>query len=184
VPARASESSAAGVTVARAPRPERAVVVETREGRQVDDEGEDIIARLTRDAELTRRKELRGALDSCRGLYESVETRYLAAKCLSTFIDKYGDDPLAVEGYLLVGILRMDYALDYDAAEVAFQTFLRRAPNHASAEVALYRMLLASTENGRISEALERGRKYLQRYPNGKYVGKVLQRFPELKSEL
>lgn len=184
VPARASESNAAGVSVPRSHRPERAVVVEARDARGVDDEGEDIIARLTRDAELTRRKELRGALDSCRGLYESVETRYLAAKCLSTFIDKYGDDPLAVEGYLLVGILRMDYALDYDAAEVAFQTFLRRAPNHASAEVALYRMLLASTENGRISEALERGRKYLQRYPNGKYVGKVLQRFPELKSEL
>jgi FecR protein len=186
VPARASESDAAGTTIARGHRPGPTVVVGTqeRETRQVDDDGEDIIARLARDAELTRRKELRGALESCRGLYESVETRYLAAKCLSTFIDKYGDDPLAVEGYLLVGILRMDYALDYDAAEVAFQTFLRRAPNHASAEVALYRMLLSSTENGRISEALARGRKYLQRYPNGKYVGKVLQRFPELKSEL
>lgn len=156
----------------------------SREQRPVEDDGEDLIASLVRDAEVTRRKELRASLETCKGLYESVQTRYLAAKCLSSFIDRHGDDPLAVEGYLLVGILRMDYALDYDAAEVAFQTFLRRAPNHASAEVALYRMWLASTENGRISEALERGRKYLSRHPNGKYVGKVLQRFPELKSAL
>jgi hypothetical protein len=156
----------------------------TRDTRQVEDEGEDLIERLVKDAESTRRKELRGSLETCRGLYESHETRYLAAKCLSNFIDKYGEDPLAVEGYLLVGMLRMDYALDYEAAEVAFQTFLRRAPNHPSAEFALYRMWLASTENGRISEALERGRKYLARHPNGRYVGKILQRFPELKSAL
>jgi FecR protein len=154
------------------------------ESRRVDDEGEDLIQRLVRDAELTRRKEVRASLEKCRAKYESHDTRYLAAKCLSTFIDKYGEDPLAVEGFLLVGMLRMDYALDYDAAEVAFQTFLRRAPNHPSAELALYRMWLASTENGHISEAIERGRKYLVRYPNGKYVGKLLQRFPELKSAL
>jgi hypothetical protein len=185
VPARAPAVASNGGSSARSSRTEPTVVIGTREtARHVDDEGDELIARLVRDAELTRRKELRGALATCRELYESVETRYLAAKCLSTFIEKYGDDPLAVEGYLLVGILRMDYALDYDAAEVAFQTFLRRAPNHASAEVALYRMWLASTENGRISEALDRGRKYLSRYPNGKFVGKVLQRFPELKSAL
>ncbi len=150
----------------------------------VEDEGEDVLQRLVRDAEMTRRKELRAALESCRALYDAHATRYLAAKCVSTFIEKYGDDPLAVEGYLLVGMLRMDFGLDYEAAEVAFQTFLRRAPNHPSAEFALYRMWLASTEDGRISQALERGRKYLVRYPNGKYVGKVLQRFPELKSAL
>ncbi len=185
VPARASAVDTGNTAASRPARSEPAtVVIGTRDTRHVDDEGEDLIGRLVRDAELTRRKELRSALGTCRDLYESVETRYLAAKCLTTFIDKYGDDPLAVEGYLLVGILRMDYALDYDAAEVAFQTFLRRAPSHASAEVALYRMWLASTENGRISEALGRGRKYLARYPNGKYVGKVLQRFPELKSAL
>jgi len=186
VPTRASVTNADGSTSSRpSSRPEPLVVVGTREpSRHLEDDGDELIARLVRDAELTRRKELRGALSTCRELYQSVETRYLAAKCLSTFIDKYGDDPLAVEGYLLVGILRMDYALDYDAAEVAFQTFLRRAPNHASAEVALHRMWLASTENGRISEALERGRKYLSRYPNGKFVGKILQRFPELKSAL
>jgi hypothetical protein len=170
-------------------RPERAAgsrstTTSRHESRRVDDEGEDLIERLVRDAELTRRKELRGSLEKCRGLYESHETRYLAAKCISTFIDKYGEDPLAVEGFLLVGMLRMDYALDYDAAEVAFQTFLRRAPNHPSAELALYRMWLASTENGHINEAIDRGRKYLVRYPNGKYVGKILQRFPELKSAL
>ncbi|MBX7081940.1 MAG: FecR domain-containing protein [Nannocystaceae bacterium] len=170
-----------------APRPSKPAVVAAAPSeprRAVDDDGEDLIESLVRDAELTRRKELRASLESCRGLYDSVDTRYLAAKCLSTFIDKYGSDPLAVEGYLLVGMLRMDYALDYEAAEVAFQTFLRRAPNHPSAEVALFRMWLASTEDGRITEALDRGRKYLARYPNGKYVGKILQRFPELKSEL
>jgi hypothetical protein len=183
VPARPGSPSA---TVAPAARSTKSAVAvrSDRETRLVDDEGEDLIERLVKDAESTRRKELRGSLETCRGLYESHETRYLAAKCLATFIDKYGEDPLAVEGYLLVGMLRMDYALDYEAAEVAFQTFLKRAPNHPSAEFALYRMWLASTENGRISEALERGRKYLARHPNGRYVGKILQRFPELKSAI
>jgi hypothetical protein len=182
VPARPGSPSATvrPSRTARAAAPPRA----TRETRLVEDEGEDLIERLVKDAESTRRKELRATLETCRGLYDSHDTRYLAAKCLSNFIDKYGEDPLAVEGYLLVGMLRMDYALDYEAAEVAFQTFLRRAPNHPSAEFALYRMWLASTENGRISEALERGRKYLARHPNGRYVGKILQRFPELKSAL
>jgi hypothetical protein len=176
VPAALLDASARGdVAIATPTRPQT---------RRVEDEGSDLLERLMYDAEVTRRKELRGALETCRDLYTSHETRYRAARCLSNFIDKHGDDPLAVEGYLLVGMLRMDYALDYTAAEVAFQTFLRRAPNHPSAEFALYRMWLASTEKGRISEALQRGRKYLSRYPNGKYVGKVLQRFPELKSEI
>ncbi|MBK6918681.1 MAG: FecR domain-containing protein [Deltaproteobacteria bacterium] len=187
VPARPATAPVAIGATPRTPRNGGAVAAANppaAERRPMDDDGEDLIESLMRDAELTRRKELRASLETCRGLYEAVDTRYLAAKCLSTFIDKYGSDPLAVEGYLLVGILRMDYALDYEAAEVAFQTFLRRAPNHPSAELALFRMWLASTENGRITEALDRGRKYLARYPNGKYVGKVLQRFPELKSEL
>ncbi len=185
VPTHEPPASAGSVGSSRSERTVEVPVVASRpDSRRVDDEGEDLIERLVRDAELTRRKELRGSLEKCRALYESHETRYLAAKCLSTFIDKYGEDPLAVEGYLLVGMLRMDYALDYDAAEVAFQTFLRRAPNHPSAELALYRMWLASTENGHISEAIDRGEKYLARYPNGKYVGKILQRFPELKSAL
>lgn len=182
VPARSGPPAA--VVVEGRSRPARETPGRAAKHAVVEDEGEDVLARLVRDAEMTRRKELRATLESCRTLYDAHATRYLAAKCVSNFIDKYGDDPLAVEGYLLVGMLRMDYALDYEAAEVAFQTFLRRAPNHPSAEFALYRMWLASTENGRISEALERGRKYLVRYPNGKYVGKVLQRFPELKSAL
>jgi hypothetical protein len=95
-------------------------------------------------------------------------------------MDTYGDDPRAVEGYLLVGILRMDYALDHRAADAAFGEFLRRAPGHPRAELAMYRLWLSSTEEGRIAQALERGQRYLERYPNGKYVGKILQRFPEL----
>ena len=151
--------------------------------RKVQDEGEDIIEHLMRDAEATRRKEMRAALETCRSHYYSPERRYRAAKCLSRFVSKYGSDPAAAEGYLLVGMLRMDYALDYRAAEKAFETFLRRAPSHTYAELAYYRMWLAAVEDGRISVALRRAHDYLERYPNGKYVGKMLQRFPELKSE-
>lgn len=152
--------------------------------RKVVDEGDDMIEHLMRDAEATRRKEMRAALETCRSHYNSPERRYRAAKCLSRFISKYGDDPAAAEGFLLVGMLRMDYALDYRAAEKAFETFLRRAPSHTYAELAHYRMWLSAVEDGRISVALRRAHDYLERYPNGKYVGKVLQRFPELKSEL
>jgi hypothetical protein len=152
--------------------------------RKVQDDGEDIIEHLMRDAEATRRKEMRAAMETCRSHYDSPERRYRAAKCLSRFVSKYGNDPAAAEGYLLVGMLRMDYALDYRAAEKAFETFLRRAPSHTYAELAYYRMWLAAVEDGRISVALQRAHGYLERYPNGKYVGKMLQRFPELKSEL
>jgi hypothetical protein len=152
--------------------------------RKVQDEGEDIIEHLMRDAEQTRRKEMRAALETCRAHYYSPDRRYRAAKCLSSFVSKYGNDPAAAEGYLLVGMLRMDYALDYRAAEKAFETFLRRAPSHTYAELAHYRMWLAAVEDGRISVALKRAYDYLERYPDGKYVGKMLQRFPELKSGL
>jgi hypothetical protein len=162
-----------------APEPER-----THTARRVGDESEALIDSLMRDAEATRRKELHVSLEHCRALLSNPDTRYRAAKCLSRFISKYGDDAAAVEGYLLVGMLRMDYALDYRAAEVAFQTFLRRAPDHPKAELALYRMWLSSVEDGRISQALDRGRSYLRRHPHGAYVGKILQRFPELKSAL
>jgi hypothetical protein len=151
---------------------------------RIGNESEALLDSLMRDAEATRRKELQGALESCRALLSNADTRYRAAKCLSRFISKYGDDAAAVEGYLLVGMLRMDYALDYRAAEVAFQTFLRRAPDHPKAELALYRMWLSSVEDGRISQALDRGGKYLRRHPHGAYVGKILQRFPELKSAI
>jgi hypothetical protein len=150
----------------------------------VDDEAGDLIEHLVRDVKATRGKELRATLDGCRELYSSQRTRYRAARCLSDFISRYGNEPAAVEGYLLVGILRMDYALDYRAADNAFEEFLRRAPrSHPSAELAMYRLWLSATEDGRISEALDRGRRYLKRFPNGKYVGKVLQRFEELKAD-
>jgi hypothetical protein len=147
-------------------------------------DGEDLIEHLMAAVQETRRKELLAALDHCRDLYSSYESRYRAARCLSRFLAKYGHEQAANEAYLLLGMLRMDYALDYRAAEVAFQTFLKRSPAGASAEVAMYRLWLAATEEGRISVALERGRRYLTRYPSGRYVGKVLQRFPELKRAL
>lgn len=151
---------------------------------RLDDEAGDLIERLMKDVEVTRAKELKATLDGCRALYNSQRTRYRAARCLSDFISRYGNEPAAVEGYLLVGILRMDYALDYRAADKAFEEFLRRAPkSHPSAEMAMYRLWLSATEDGRISEALERGRKYLRRFPDGKYVGKILQRFDELKAD-
>jgi ferric-dicitrate binding protein FerR (iron transport regulator) len=149
-----------------------------------DDEGEDLLDALARDAERTRKRELVATLEHCRKLHESPDTRYLAARCLSKFVAVHGDDPLAVEGFLLVGILRMDYALDFRAADTAFEDFLRRAPYHPRAEYARFRLWLAATEDGRISTALERGRDYIRRYPTGRYVGKILRRFPELKSEL
>jgi hypothetical protein len=151
---------------------------------RVDDEAGGLIDRLMKDVQVTRGKELKATLDGCRGLYASQRTRYRAARCLSDFISQYGNEPAAVEGYLLVGILRMDYALDYRAADNAFEEFLRRAPkNHPSAEMAMYRLWLSATEDGRISEALVRGRRYLRRFPDGKYVGKILQRFDELKAD-
>lgn len=148
------------------------------------DEAGDLIERLMKDVKVTRGKELQATLDGCRALYSAQRTRYRAARCLSDFISRYGNEPAAVEGYLLVGILRMDYALDYRAADNAFEEFLRRAPkNHPSAEMAMYRLWLSATEDGRISEALVRGRRYLRRFPDGKYVGKILQRFDELKAD-
>ncbi len=149
-----------------------------------EDDGEELLTILVRDAQRSRQAEIRATMERCRRYYEDTEERYRAATCLASFLKRYGNSPLAVEGYLLVGILRMDYAMDFDAADMAFQEFLSRAPHHAHAELARYRLWLSATEDGRISQALERGREYLQRYPNGRYVGRVLQRFPELKSTL
>jgi outer membrane protein assembly factor BamD (BamD/ComL family) len=97
---------------------------------------------------------------------------------------EHGDDADVVEGHLLIGILRMDYANDYPAAKLAFERFLERAPGHPDAELARYRLWLANTERGAIHEAIDCGREYLRRYPTGKYAGKILQRFPKLVSEL
>ncbi|MFY0537388.1 tetratricopeptide repeat protein [Nannocystis pusilla] len=98
-------------------------------------------------------------------------------------MSEHGDEDIA-EGHLLIGILRMDFANDYPAAKQAFEKFLARAPDHADVELARYRLWLASTENGDIHEAIEHGRDYLRRHPDGKYAGKILQRFPQLVSEL
>jgi hypothetical protein len=152
---------------------------------QESDEGENLIEILMRDAEATRRQELQEALETCGELYWSPSTRYRSARCFAQFLQKYDGHPLAIEAHLLLGILRMDYALDYRAAEDEFLDFLSKAPpEHPRAELALYRLWLASTEEGRIGLAIERGRLYLHRYPEGSYVGKILQRFPELKGEL
>ncbi len=147
-------------------------------------DGDDLIADLMKGAAAARRKELRAALANCRDLYSANETRYLAATCIGKFLKEYDDHPLAAEAYLLRGMLRMDYALDYKTAEVDLETYLRRAPNGRQVEKAQYRLWLAATEDGRISIALDRGRAYLKAYPNGRFVGKIIQRFPELKSSL
>ena len=164
--------------------PITATTTETPTRRARRDDGQDIIEALVRDTEASKRQEMLDKLEACRSLYYSPKRRYRAAACLSSFISKYGNDPAAAEGYLLTGMLRMDYALDYKAAEKAFETFLKRAPKHSNAEVAHYRMWLAAVEDGRISVALQCARKYLSKYPDGRYVGRILQRFPELKSEL
>ena len=96
----------------------------------------------------------------------------------------YDEEPGVVEALLLIGILRMDFAHDYQAANLHFEEFLRRAPDHPKAELAHYKRWLASTESGQIPRALERGKAYLKRYPHGQYVGRILARYPELKDEL
>ena len=152
--------------------------------RKVENDGDDIIADLMEGAATARRKELLAALANCRDLYSANDTRYLAATCIGKFLNEYDDHPLAAEAYLLRGMLRMDYALDYKTAEMDFKTYLRRAPNGRQLEKAQYRLWLAATEDGRISVALDRARSYLDAYPNGRFVGKIIQRFPELKQSL
>lgn len=152
--------------------------------RKVENDGDDIIADLMEGAATARRKELLAALANCRDLYSANETRYLAATCIGKFLKEYDDHPLAAEAYLLRGMLRMDYALDYKTAEMDLKTYLRRAPNGRQVEKAHYRLWLAATEDGRISVALKRARSYLDAYPQGRFVGKIIQRFPELKNSL
>ncbi|MBK9752908.1 MAG: FecR domain-containing protein [Nannocystis sp.] len=148
------------------------------------DDGEALIDKLVRDTHEARREAGRAALERCKNLYQSAQTRYLSARCLTRFMAEHGDDDDLVEGHLLVGILRMDFANDYTAATLAFERFLERAPTHPEAELARYRLWLAGIEDGDIHAAIDRGREYLRRYPNGKYAGKILQRFPKLVSEL
>jgi len=148
------------------------------------DDGQALIDMLVRDAAEARREEGRAALEHCKSLYQSAQSRYLSARCLTRFMAEHGDDDDLVEGHLLIGILRMDFANDYTAAKLAFERFLERAPAHPEAELARYRLWLANIEHGDVPGAVERGREYLRRYPNGKYAGKILQRFPRLVSEL
>lgn len=147
------------------------------------DDGQALIDKLVRDTRASKREQLMASLAHCQRLYEHADTRYLSARCLTRFISEHGDEDI-VEGHLLIGILRMDFANDYPAAKRAFEQFLARAPDHPDAELARYRLWLASTENGDIHEAFSLGREYLRRYPDGKYAGKILQRFPQLVSEL
>jgi ferric-dicitrate binding protein FerR (iron transport regulator) len=148
------------------------------------DDGQALIDKLVRDAQETRREEGRAALERCKTLYQAAQTRYLSARCLTRFMAEHGEDDDLVEGHLLIGILRMDFANDYPAAKLAFERFLERDPTHPEAELARYRLWLASIEDGEVNEAIDRGREYLRRYPNGKDAGKILQRFPALVSEL
>jgi hypothetical protein len=156
----------------------------TTRSRRVSDEGDDLMETLLAEAQRSREARMTAELSRCREFYASTRTRFRAASCLTKFMAEYGEEPGAVEGLLLIGILRMDFAHDYQAANLYFEEFLRRAPHHPKAELATYKRWLASTEAGRIPEALDRGRGYLQQYPGGRYVGRVLSRFPELKEEL
>jgi hypothetical protein len=151
---------------------------------QAKDDGQSLIDKLVQDQGATRREASIAALERCKELYQSPQTRYLSARCFTGFMAEHGDDADVVEGHLLIGILRMDYANDYPAAKLAFERFLERAPGHPDAELARYRLWLANTERGAIHEAIDCGREYLRRYPTGKYTGKILQRFPKLVSEL
>lgn len=149
-----------------------------------DDDGQSLVDKLVHDQSALRRERSIAALEWCKELYQSAQTRYLSARCFTDFMAEHGDDADVVEGHLLIGILRMDYANDYPAAKLAFERFLERAPGHPDAELARYRLWLANTERGAIHEAIDCGREYLRRYPTGKYAGKILQRFPKLVSEL
>lgn len=135
-------------------------------------------------AERERTILVEGRLERCRELQAEAETRFRAARCLGDFMRDFGDQPEAVEGLLMLGTLRMDFAHDYQSATRNFEEFLRRAPSHPKAELARYKLVLAAIEAGYIDRAIQRARTYLHHYPNGQYVGGILQRFPELKSAL
>ena len=134
--------------------------------------------------ERERKSTVEGRLERCRELQSEPETRFRAARCLGDFMKEFGDEPEAVEGLLLLGTLRMDFAHDYQSATRNIEEFLRRAPQHPKAEHARYMLMLAAIEAGYIDDAIQRGRTYLHHHPDGQYVGRVLQRFPELKSAI
>lgn len=143
-------------------------------------EGYDRSAMIERE----RKARVERSLDRCRLLYTDVDTRFRAARCLNDFMRVHGHEPEAAEGLLMFGVLRMDFAHDYQSASRNFEEFLRRAPDHPQAELARYKLVLVAIETGTIDLALTRARAYLRRYPDGQYLGRILQRFPELKDEL
>ncbi len=170
------------VDIARPPRvalrPARAAA-----GALVADDGDALLQMLLRDVEATRAEAIQAELERCRELYLAGDTRYRAAECLTDFVARHGEHAGA-EAFLLIGSLRMDYAGDYQAAKADFRRFLERAPESPEAELARYRLWLASTEQGDIQEAKRLGREYLRAHPHGRHVGLVLQRFPGLAGEL
>ncbi len=134
--------------------------------------------------ERERKATVERALARCQVLYSDVDTRFRAARCLNDFMREHGHEPEAAEGLLMFGVLRMDFAHDYQSASRNFEEFLRRTPDHPQAELARYKLILVAIETGTIDLALTRARAYLRRYPDGQYLGRILQRFPELKDEL
>jgi hypothetical protein len=135
-------------------------------------------------AERERKAAVERALERCRLLYTDVDTRFRAAGCLNEFMRQHGHQPEAAEALLMFGVLRMDFAHDYQSASRNFEEFLRRAPDHPQAELARYKLVLVAIESGTIDVALTRARAYLRRHPDGQHLGRILQRFPELKDEL
>src|SRR5690606_7329185 len=138
----------------------------------------------SQDARALRNLEIHRSLERCRELYLDPETRYSAAGCLERFDQRFGDDPEAIEGLLLTGTLMMDFAQDYQAATLRFQEAIRKAPKHPAAETAMYKLTIIAIESGEISLGMSRGRDYLKHFPNGRYVGHILQRFPELRDAI
>jgi hypothetical protein len=182
------------VGVRAAPRPERAAASHKNTNAGISagmipirDNGEaatrELIAKQGR-RERERQGQVEARLERCRVLQAEPQTRFRAARCLGDFMSELGDEPEAVEGLLLLGTLRMDFAHDYQSATRNFEEFLRRAPLHPKAELARYKLVLAAIEAGYIPHALQLGLAYLRHYPDGQYVGRILQRFPELKSEI
>ncbi|MEZ4380492.1 MAG: FecR domain-containing protein [Nannocystaceae bacterium] len=149
-----------------------------------NDDGQALLEMLVRDAEKTRAETIRRSLSRCEELYLSPDSRYRSSQCLRGFIDEHGGDARAAEAHLLIGIQRMDYAGDHQAAMDAFRKFIERAPDHPEAELARYRLWLAATEKGDIQEAKRLGRAYLHSHPRGRYVGQIIKRFHDLASEL
>lgn len=153
-----------------------------------EDSLRELIAQAVRQARTNEHAVLANEMERqrnrCSRLYDSPKTRFLAANCLVEFVNRYADNAeIHLEGRLAVGILRMDYARDYQLAIKAFEHFLENAADHhPQAELASYRLVLALVESGDVRGAIARARTHLERFPAGAHVGHIIQRFPELKS--